>query len=340
VPQPQPSGSTPPATTFRASLGKELKLLLLLQARRNGAALAVKAVARRISVSSASLYAYLAGTTLPPVDRLDDLLTELNATPAQRVRLQDLRDQLEVMYSAKDRESRAGGVDEVTDSGPPVIEIAHADGSVEIADILDVQDVPADDVDLAGGYEIEQLTEQVSVDERRTINRVACSRTIRAAVPGVERFLYSMECPPDSGLRRVVIEPGGAATVSKVVRLTASAYVFHLRLPAPLPAGETAELQFSISTVEADSHVERDVYGKRQFVATESVHLFMRFAQTAQPVRVRWFASAFPLGNFPDGFSFPEDTGLQPSPDGSYEKVFQKTDLPLGRIVGMVWDYS
>jgi len=328
---PESDGDTPVARS-RASLGKELKLLQLRTRRADGGP-KVSTIAARMKVSQASLYAYLAGTTLPPVDRLDDLLTELKASAAERRSFHHLRDEIEVGFPAKPKP-------DVVDSGPPVIEVTLPDGTVDIADIEDARGASADDLNLSSGWEIEELAELIQVSSGRTIPRVDCRRLIRATVPGARRFAYSIECPSDSGLRRVVIDAGQTATVSKVIRVTESAYIFHFDLPAPLGIGETYELRFSVLTVEDDNDEDRGVYGKRQFLATRKVDLTIEFAQLATPARVRWFAAPFLLGNFPEGFSYPEENSVKPGPDGRYHKSFEHTELPAGRIVGLVWDYS
>ncbi|GAA0912845.1 helix-turn-helix domain-containing protein [Virgisporangium aurantiacum] len=61
----------------REELGAALKRLLRQAERRTGRDISKVALARQIKVSQQSLYAYLAGTTLPPRDVLDRLLLEL-----------------------------------------------------------------------------------------------------------------------------------------------------------------------------------------------------------------------------------------------------------------------
>ena len=330
---PESDGDTPVAVS-RASLGGQLNRLLRQARHAERGGLKVSTIAGRINVSPASLYAYLAGATLPPIERLDDLLTELKASDDERRRLHELRDEVEARFPAKPRPDVAG-------AGPPVIEIVLPDGTVEVADIEDARTASSDDRHLTNGYEIEELAELIHVDSRRTIPRVDCRRRIRAVGPDVRRFSYSAEFPPDSGLRRVVVDATRTATVSKVIRVSESAYIFHFDLPAPLGPGETYELLFSVLAYEDESHEDRDVYGKRQFVATGRVDLSIDFAAGARPVRVRWFAEGeFPLGNFPGSFDFPEENTLQAAPDGRYRKTFEHTELPPGRIFGLVWDYT
>jgi tetratricopeptide (TPR) repeat protein len=68
--------------TTAAELGRALKVLVR---RRPGGPLKVATLARRLNLSQSTLYAYLAGTTIPPSDVLDDLLGELRApAPEQR----------------------------------------------------------------------------------------------------------------------------------------------------------------------------------------------------------------------------------------------------------------
>jgi tetratricopeptide (TPR) repeat protein/transcriptional regulator with XRE-family HTH domain len=72
-----------------AGLGRELKRL----ARRHpGGPVKVAALARRLDISRSTLYAYLAGTTVPPAEVLDDLLAELAVPADERRRLTTARD--------------------------------------------------------------------------------------------------------------------------------------------------------------------------------------------------------------------------------------------------------
>jgi tetratricopeptide (TPR) repeat protein/transcriptional regulator with XRE-family HTH domain len=90
-------------------LGRELKSWLR---RGDNRRIKVAALAKRLEVSPSTLYAYLAGTTLPPTEVLDDLLCLLDVPAAERRRLADARDALQ-------RRSRAGGPSAATASAPP-----------------------------------------------------------------------------------------------------------------------------------------------------------------------------------------------------------------------------
>lgn len=56
----------------------------------------VAALAHRVGVSQSTLYAYLAGTTVPPSEILDDLLHHLGVPPEEQRRLATARDALQV----------------------------------------------------------------------------------------------------------------------------------------------------------------------------------------------------------------------------------------------------
>lgn len=77
--------------TTAADLGRALKLLAR---RRPGGQVKVASLARRLNLSQSTLYAYLAGTTVPPSDVLDDLLREIGAPEADQRRLRQARDAL------------------------------------------------------------------------------------------------------------------------------------------------------------------------------------------------------------------------------------------------------
>lgn len=77
--------------TTAADLGRALKLLAR---RRPGGPVKVASLARRLNLSQSTLYAYLAGTTVPPSDVLDDLLRELGAPADEHRRLTLARDAL------------------------------------------------------------------------------------------------------------------------------------------------------------------------------------------------------------------------------------------------------
>ena len=327
-----------PAVYSTVEFGNMLKRLLY-RARRGRATLTIKKLAKTINVSQSTLYAYFSGAILPPTERLDDLLDQLGALAVERRWLHEVRDELALRKSDEAVPAPLGGVnDNMESSTPPVIEISLPDGSVEVADLIDAAEVPIWDVDLAGPYEIEDIEERIRVDDGRTTASVLCSRTISATEDGVQDFRYSVECPP-TGLHRLVVEAESPVTVTKVIRVTDSAYVFHFHLPEPLTIGEIATLRFSIHTSEAPNSDNPGVYGKRQFVNTKRIYLTIEFSTASAPSRVRWFAAPFPLGQFPDGYTFREDTEIAQSPSGSYEMEFDASSLPNGRIVGLVWDY-
>lgn len=75
-----------------AALGRELKRWI-----RNGTGrpMKVPALARRLNISQSSLYAYLAGTTVPPAETLDDLLHQLAVPDEERGWLATARDELQ-----------------------------------------------------------------------------------------------------------------------------------------------------------------------------------------------------------------------------------------------------
>ncbi len=101
---------------MEARLAERLRLLLLRREHRLGRALARAELARRISVSKSSLYAYLKGTTVPRADVFDRLLVELDAEPAEMRELSTLRDAIEV---AQHREPRRAGTLPVPRQLPP-----------------------------------------------------------------------------------------------------------------------------------------------------------------------------------------------------------------------------
>ncbi|GAB1509714.1 ATP-binding protein [Actinophytocola sp. KF-1] len=77
--------------TTAADLGRVLKSLAR---RRPGGPVKVASLARRLNLSQSTLYAYLAGTTVPPSDVLDDLLRELGVPADEHRRLTLARDAL------------------------------------------------------------------------------------------------------------------------------------------------------------------------------------------------------------------------------------------------------
>jgi hypothetical protein len=161
---------------------------VLQRAQHSGRSIKVTNLATTLNISKASLYAYLAGDTLPPPDKLDDLLTELGVPTPEGRWFHELRDDIETRFLSRPKPDvlrRAAGDSGTTDSsavdsGPPLIEITLPDGSVELADIEDSADVPDELKTLAGPYVIEHLSEYVHVDASRTITRVDCRRKIRS----------------------------------------------------------------------------------------------------------------------------------------------------------------
>jgi DNA-binding SARP family transcriptional activator/transcriptional regulator with XRE-family HTH domain len=96
--RPGPIGRHAEPAKLNARLAVELSRHLLTAERHAGGRGALKrtTLARRIGVSVSSLYAYLDGTTLPSVAVLDRLLAELGVTGAERARLAEVRDALEL----------------------------------------------------------------------------------------------------------------------------------------------------------------------------------------------------------------------------------------------------
>ncbi|SDM53791.1 helix-turn-helix domain-containing protein [Allokutzneria albata] len=86
----RPSASAPVVTAV--DLGRELKSWLRRGANRR---IKVAALAKRLEVSQSTLYAYLAGTTLPPSHVLDDLLCALGLPAPEHRRLVTARDALQ-----------------------------------------------------------------------------------------------------------------------------------------------------------------------------------------------------------------------------------------------------
>lgn len=75
-----------------ADFGHELKAWLRRGPRRG---IKVGALAKRLGVSQSTMYAYLAGTTLPPTDVLDDILQAIGVPEHEHRRLATWRDRLE-----------------------------------------------------------------------------------------------------------------------------------------------------------------------------------------------------------------------------------------------------
>jgi tetratricopeptide (TPR) repeat protein len=74
-----------------AALGRELKRWIRSSRDRP---VKIPTLAKRLNISQSSLYAYLAGTTVPPAETLDDLLREIAVPVPERRRLATARDLL------------------------------------------------------------------------------------------------------------------------------------------------------------------------------------------------------------------------------------------------------
>lgn len=331
-PAPDEPDLGPAVATSRGSLGKALKDLLY-RVERSGRNVEVAVLAREAKRRPRTVYTYLSGENVPPRNTLDNLLNFLDVAVAERDWFQELRDDVKRFPKPK----KAG----TADSGEPLIEIKLPDGSVRVAEIDEAADVPDDQRSLSGPYEIVELSEHAHVAADRTIPRVDCHRKIRALAAGVQRFSYAFEGPPDSGLSRVVVESHNDAVVTQVVRVGQNSYIFHVTLPQTLDAGQAADVGFSLFTFENPNTDPQGTYGKRQFVDTDKVDLTVEFTDDGVPAQVRWFVQAFPIGNFPDGFTFPPENVIEPEPEAGhrYRWAFSSTELPQGRIVGIVWDY-
>lgn len=324
-------GEQAPIAVAPDSLGRALKKLLH-RGPRSGRSIKVATLAEKLGISPSSVYAYLSGETLPSPERLDDLLTKLEIPAADARWYHELRESTDARFPARTRPG-------IIDFGPPLIEIRLPDGTAEVATVEDGRGMPAAEQNLAGPYVIEELADHVYVDVRRTIPRVDCRRRIRATSADVRRFSYSFEHSPESGLRQVVVESHAGAVVSQVIRVGRNSYLFHFDLPEPLGHGQTGEIAFSLLTVENQNDDPQGIYGKRQLVETERLNLTVEFAGNVVPTRMSWFAPAFPVGNFPDGFDFPVEQIVERDSEGRYQRTFSRTDLPEGRIVGMMWEY-
>ncbi|MFB9905970.1 ATP-binding protein [Allokutzneria oryzae] len=98
----RPSASAPVVTPV--DLGRELKSWLRRGENRR---IKVAALAKRLEVSQSTLYAYLAGTTLPPSHVLDDLLCALGLPATEHRRLVTARDALQRRRTASEPAPRA-----------------------------------------------------------------------------------------------------------------------------------------------------------------------------------------------------------------------------------------
>jgi len=85
------SRDTPDMITTSVEFGRALKQLAR---RRPGGPVKVATLAKRLNLSQSTLYAYLAGTTVPPSEVLDDLLGELRVSAGEHRRLSLARDAL------------------------------------------------------------------------------------------------------------------------------------------------------------------------------------------------------------------------------------------------------
>jgi transcriptional regulator with XRE-family HTH domain len=92
---------------MRRELVKQLAQLLIDLERRQGRGVDRADLARRIHVSKSSLYAYLNGTTLPPISLFDRLLSTLGANAERQRRLSTLRDEIEVAQQRGSRDADA-----------------------------------------------------------------------------------------------------------------------------------------------------------------------------------------------------------------------------------------
>ena len=81
---------------LKGRLAEQLSLLLIRRERELGRPVGRDDLARRISVSKSSLYAYLKGTTLPRPNVLDRLLEVLGADASEMRALSTLRDTIEL----------------------------------------------------------------------------------------------------------------------------------------------------------------------------------------------------------------------------------------------------
>lgn len=85
------SGNDDPSNV---QLGGELRKLWLAAQLSSGSEIKIRTLARQLHVSPSSMYAYFDGTTLPSPIVLDNILHELNASPADKRRLANLREAL------------------------------------------------------------------------------------------------------------------------------------------------------------------------------------------------------------------------------------------------------
>jgi hypothetical protein len=94
-----------------AALAAELRAAVRGAERRSGRAVDKAVLARQVSVSRNSVYAYLDGSRLPPAAILDALLLELGVDSAERHRLGEERD---AIAEHRRRGERAAGAEQAT----------------------------------------------------------------------------------------------------------------------------------------------------------------------------------------------------------------------------------
>ncbi|MFE7853859.1 ATP-binding protein [Streptomyces sp. NPDC057403] len=113
-------GADPAA--LRRQFAGELNRVLMGAEKRRGHALGRGELARRLNVSTSSLYAYLSGTTLPGIDVLDALLTALDVTGTEAGGLATLRDAAETarrLRSSGTSGPKARSVQDIPQQLPP-----------------------------------------------------------------------------------------------------------------------------------------------------------------------------------------------------------------------------
>lgn len=99
--------SVPGTATAGRRLAEELAFALMAAERREGRSIDRGRLARQLSISPASLYAYLSGSTVPRAAMLDRLLEQLGVTGRAVGRLASLRDAAEA--ERRSRRSQAPG---------------------------------------------------------------------------------------------------------------------------------------------------------------------------------------------------------------------------------------
>ncbi|MGC4991918.1 NB-ARC domain-containing protein [Nocardia salmonicida] len=89
----------------------ELKAAALRAEKKHGR-VECSRIAKQLSISTSSVYAYLKGNTLPSTGQLDNLLTELHISGPDAKRLTELRDTIEM-----ERRGESGGIKSNADNG-------------------------------------------------------------------------------------------------------------------------------------------------------------------------------------------------------------------------------